>query len=147
MVCCHFYGHHRTHSCRQCQGMLKHYYIVWPTGRLAAFAVSMPSYAFCFIYLPTAMLYKSLGSIECTKCELLQSMIPGVCQSMSYDLKRLRCAKTAVRIEVLSGVETLGDPRDIVLDVSHDFPHTFDAALAKLLWPLALICPLRDRLI
>jgi len=30
-------------------------------------------------------------------------------------------------------VETLGDPRNIVLDMSSDFPHGFNAAFAKLL--------------
>jgi len=53
---------------------------------------------------------------------------------------RLRCAKTAKLFEVLFGMVTLGDPRHIVLDKGPD-PLTargFDAAFAKLLWPLVL---------
>jgi len=38
--------------------------------------------------------------------------------------------KTAVRIEVLFEVNNLGNPRNITR-----FPHCFDGALAKLLWP------------
>jgi len=41
---------------------------------------------------------------------------------------RLRCANTAERIEVLLGMESLGDQGNIVLDGSH----RFDAAFAKL---------------
>jgi len=51
-------------------------------------------------------------------------------------LSRGFTANTAERIEVLLGVETFGDPRHIVLDGSPDFSHGFDAAFAKLLWPL-----------
>jgi len=61
--------------------------------------------------------------------------VPGVCQSVT----RLRCAvrlKAAERIEVLLGLETLGDLRNIVLDGGSDFPHRFDATFTKLLWPL-----------
>jgi len=39
-----------------------------------------------------------------------------VCLSRSGHFTRLRCANMAKRIEVLLGVETLGDPRNIVLD-------------------------------
>jgi len=49
------------------------------------------------------------------------------------------CANTAERIEVLFGVETLGDPRNIVLDGSPDFYHGFDAAFTKLNWPLVSV--------
>jgi len=45
-----------------------------------------------------------------------------------------RCAKVAERIEVLLGMKTLGDPRNIILYGSPDFLHRFDAAFAKLLW-------------
>jgi len=41
---------------------------------------------------------------------------------------RLRCANTAERIEVLFGVKTPGDPKNI--------KHGFDAAFTKLLWPV-----------
>jgi len=54
----------------------------------------------------------------------------GVCQS-----KGLPCANPAERIEVLLWVETLRDPRNIVLDGNPNFPHRFDAAL---LWPVVL---------
>jgi len=40
----------------------------------------------------------------------------------------------AERIEVLLRVDTLVDPRNIVLDRSPDFPHEFDVVFAKLLW-------------
>jgi len=49
---------------------------------------------------------------------------------------QLRCGNTAERIEVLLRVETLGDLRNILLDGGPDFPHSFDAASIKLLWPL-----------
>jgi len=52
---------------------------------------------------------------------------------------RLRCANTAERIGVLLGVETLGDPRNTVYDESPDFLYVFEAAFAKLLWPLAVL--------
>jgi len=38
----------------------------------------------------------------------------------------------AERIEVLRGVETLGDPRNIVLDWSPTYPRGFDAAVSRL---------------
>jgi len=49
--------------------------------------------------------------------------------------------KTAEQIEVLFGLKTLGGPRNIVLDRSRSPTmrrrgSTFDAAFAKLLWPL-----------
>jgi len=40
-----------------------------------------------------------------------------VARSVCLSVTRLRCAKTAKKMEVLFGVETLGDPRHIVLDV------------------------------
>jgi len=56
--------------------------------------------------------------------------------------KGLPCAKTAERIEVLFAVKTLGGPRNVGLDGGPD-PNseggrgsTFNAAFAKLLWPL-----------
>jgi len=39
-------------------------------------------------------------------------------------------------IEVLRGLETLEDPRNIVLDRNPDFPHVFDVAFARLLCPV-----------
>jgi len=45
-------------------------------------------------------------------------MIPDHCKSVMH----LRCANTVERIEVLLGVETPGDTRNIVLDGSPDFP-------------------------
>jgi len=53
---------------------------------------------------------------------------------------QLHCANVAECIEVLLGVETLGDPKNIVLDGSPDIPHGFDAIFAKLLWPLVIFC-------
>jgi len=44
--------------------------------------------------------------------------------------------KTPEWMKVLLRVETLGDPRNTVLDRSPNFPHAFNAAFAKLLWPL-----------
>jgi len=41
-----------------------------------------------------------------------------VCQSPSLSVTRLRCAKTAERIDVLFGTDTPGDPRHTVLDGS-----------------------------
>jgi len=55
--------------------------------------------------------------------------------SLSRGFTWLRCAKMAERIDVLLGVETLVDLRNIVLDESPDFNFSFgfDAAFAKLL--------------
>jgi len=52
---------------------------------------------------------------------------------------QLCCTNTAERIEVLLGVETLGDPRNFVFDGSPDLPHRFNAAFVKLLWSLVLL--------
>jgi len=60
-----------------------------------------------------------------------------VFQSLSFDTQEM-----AEWIEVLFWVRTLGGPRNIVLDGDLDFPiargrgSAFDAAFAKLLWPL-----------
>jgi len=53
------------------------------------------------------------------RCKLLRSKIPA---SVSLSVRQLHCANTAERIEVLLRVDTLGDPRNIVLDGSPDFP-------------------------
>jgi len=55
------------------------------------------------------------------------SVILSVCKSITCT----RCAKLAERIEVVFGVETLGDTRNIVHGSLG-----FDAAFAKLLWLL-----------
>jgi len=47
---------------------------------------------------------------------------------------QLHCANMAERIEVLFGVETYGDPKNIRWGC--DFLHGFEAAFAKLLWHL-----------
>jgi len=52
---------------------------------------------------------------------LLRSVIP---TSVSMYVTRLRCSNMAQRIEVLLGIETLGDPRNIVLDGSSDSART-----------------------
>jgi len=44
-----------------------------------------------------------------------------VCKFVSLSITRLRCANMSEQIEVLLQVETLKDPRDIVLDGSPDF--------------------------
>jgi len=72
----------------------------------------------------------------------VRRVCPSVC--LSRDSTRLRCAKTAEQIKILFVVKTLGGPRNnIVLDGSHDSPTArgggFDAAFAKLLWPLVII--------
>jgi len=43
-------------------------------------------------------------------------------------------------IKLLLRVETLGDPRNIVLDTSANFAHRFNAAFTKLLWPWLIVC-------
>jgi len=54
----------------------------------------------------------------------------------------LRCAKTAKRIEVLLGVDTIGNPGSIVLDRGTDplmvKERTFDTAFGKLLYQLVV---------
>jgi len=56
---------------------------------------------------------------------------------LSHDLRHC-CANMAEWIEVLLGVKTLVDPRNTVSDASPNFPHGFDAAFTKLLWPLVI---------
>jgi len=51
----------------------------------------------------------------------------------------LHCANIAKQIEFLLGLETLGEPRNTVLNGSPDFLQGFNAAFAKLLWPLDII--------
>jgi len=48
----------------------------------------------------------------------------------------LHCANTAEWIKVPLEVEILADQRNIVLDESPGFRREFDAAFARLLWPL-----------
>jgi len=62
---------------------------------------------------------------------------PGVCQSVSLSVTRLR-ATLLCRHMVLLGLETFRDQRNIVLDESHDFYHGFNAIFAKLLQILVL---------
>jgi len=67
---------------------------------------------------------------------------PGVCEYVGLSILsviRLCSANTAERIEVLLGVETLGDTRNVILDRSANFLFGFDAAFTKLLWPFASI--------
>lgn len=45
------------------------------------------------------------GHVQCVRCGLLQSVIPGICQS----IKRLRCANAAEWIEVVHGVKAVGN--------------------------------------
>jgi len=61
----------------------------------------------------------------------------GVSLSVSH---AAQLAKMAVRVKMLFGVNTRGGPRNIVLDGGSKPPQQvgggFDAAFAKLLWPL-----------
>jgi len=67
-----------------------------------------------------------------------------VCQSvcLSRGSTRLHCAKMAEQIKILFMVNTPGGPSNIVLDGGPDTTSArrggFDAAFAKLLWPLVL---------
>jgi len=56
-------------------------------------------------------------------------MILGVCQSVT----RAGCAKTDERSDVLLGVKTPGNPRNIISNESPDFSHRLDAAFVELL--------------
>jgi len=63
---------------------------------------------------------------------------------LSRGSTRLNCAKTAEGIKVLFGVNTLRGQRNIALDGGPDPPQrggVFNAAFAKLLWPLVLLIP------
>jgi len=68
--------------------------------------------------------------------QIIAINIPAVSVSLSRGFTRLRCVNMAERIEVLLGVETIGDLRNTVLNGSPNFSHGFDAAFAQLLWPL-----------
>jgi len=59
-----------------------------------------------------------LGRMEDMRCGLLCGA--SVSLSVSLFVTRLCTAKTAKRIEVLFGVETLWAPKNIVLDVGFD---------------------------
>jgi len=52
---------------------------------------------------------------------------------LSHGLTRLYCAKTAERIEILFGLNTLGGLRSIVLDGSPDPPQRGGGELGKIL--------------
>jgi len=72
----------------------------------------------------------------------------GVCLSVCQSVTRAGCVKTAERIDVLFGVETPGDRRNIVLDgVSIPMARGFDAAFAKLLWLLVISFTLNDDIV
>jgi len=62
---------------------------------------------------------------------IIATDVPVAWASVSQYVMRLRCANTAERIEVLFAVEILG-----TCERGSDFLHGFDAAFAKLLWPL-----------
>jgi len=47
---------------------------------------------------------------------------PVACVSVCLSVTRMRCAKTAERIDMLLGVETSGDPNRSVLDGCADVP-------------------------
>jgi len=59
---------------------------------------------------------KLLGCIECVSSGLLQLMILFCCVSVSLSVTHLHSAKPAEWIDILLGMRTLGDPRNIVLD-------------------------------
>jgi len=115
-------------------------------------ATSTPPRVFSTRYAYICRVFRPLlGCIECThECRLLsplfavsvcQSVRPSVC--LSRGSTRLRCAKTAEQIKILFGVNTLGCPRNTVLDGGSDPPLRrgwgFDATFAKLLWPFVVI--------
>jgi len=88
----------------------------------------------CFVvYAVLRKLSAFLGHIECMRCGLFQSVIPGT--SLSRGCTWLCCANTVGRIEVLLEVETL--LRNLVLDGSSDCSGRCDAVFAKLLWPFS----------
>lgn len=58
-----------------------------------------------------------VNCIECVRCRLLWSMILAV----RHCVTQLHCANTTEQFDVLLRVETLDDPRNIVLDRSHSF--------------------------
>jgi len=69
--------------------------------------------------------------------QLIVTDVRLVCQSaccLSRGSTRLHCAKTAEQIKTLFVVNTLGGPRNIVLDGGFDPLQPGDAAFAKLLW-------------
>jgi len=55
---------------------------------------------------------------------------------VSLTVMRLCCVNSAEWITVQPEVEALVDRRNIVFDRSPNFPHRFNAAFARLLWPL-----------
>jgi len=59
-----------------------------------------------------------------------------VIQSACLSVRLADCAIKDEPIEMLFGMETFGDPRNIVFDASLDLPHGFDAAFGSLLWLL-----------
>jgi len=70
--------------------------------------------------------------------------VRGVCPSvcLSRDSTRLHSRKTAKRIKMLFGVNTLGGPGNSMLNGGPDPPQRgggFDAAFAKLLWLLVSV--------
>jgi len=73
------------------------------------------------------------------------SVHTSVCSSISLSRgsTRLYCAKTAERIKIPFGLNTLRGLRNIVLDGGPDPPRRwgggFDATFAKLLWPLVCV--------
>jgi len=79
----------------------------------------------------------TLGRIQCRRCGLLRSLTRSVsvCRSVCQTVTRPERANLARRSEVLLGVQTLGDTRNIVSHACSHFCHGFDAAFAKLLWP------------
>jgi len=93
-------------------------------------------------YLTLLSIIPSLfGRIECIRCKLLQL----VCACLSCG----RLCKTAERIEVLLGAETLGDPRNVVLDggpqgsmrpLPNYFGYLFIVILHPVCRPIVLYC-------
>jgi len=83
------------------------------------------------------------GCVEYVRCRLFLLMfVASAC--LSRGPTRLHCAITAEQIEILFGVNTLGVPRNIVLDGGPDPSPTtrgreFDAAFVKFIWLLVVI--------
>jgi len=79
-----------------------------------------------------------LGCIECMRCRLLLPMIAvSVCRAAQLGFT---VQKTAERINILFGINTLGNQRNIVLNGGRDFPQREEGELGRILpivdrWP------------
>jgi len=112
----------------------------------SAYAVSFPGVNLPFIFL---VIFDSKASFlrrSCIDKEMLVSCpVQSLIMAKSYGVisyvlfllswKLKLCVQTRLNGSRCC-LETFGDTRNIVLDRNLDFPHGFDAAFTKLLWPL-----------